>query len=225
MGIETALLVGGGLIGNYISSQGAKKAAAAQAQQIQGAADQSAATQQAMYQQGQQATQPYAQAGTQALNQYQQNLTPQGRANFAQEYTQGPGYQQELARAEEASLRGSSAMGNMRAGSGAAAFQAIQPQLINQAYGQQMQGLQGLMGQGAGMAGQTAGLATGVGQSVGGTQFQGGIAASQPQYQANTAMSDYWGNAVGTVGGAGADYFAGINAPTQVYNNGGSYGR
>ena len=225
MGIETALLIGGGLIGNYISSQGAKKAAAAQAKGIQNATAQSAQTQQDLYAQGQQAVQPYAQAGTQALSQFQGMLTPEGRGNFAQQYTQGPGYEQELARAEEASLRGSSAMGNMRAGAGAAAFQAVQPQLINQAYGQQMQGLQGLMQQGAGFAGQTAGLATGVGQSVGGTQFQGGVAATQPQYQADTAMSDYWGNAVGTVAGAGADYFGGLNAPTQVYNNGGSYGR
>ena len=58
MGIETALLVGGGLIGNYISSQGAKKAAAAQAKGIQNATAQSAQTQQDLYAQGQQAVQP-----------------------------------------------------------------------------------------------------------------------------------------------------------------------
>ena len=190
MGIETALLIGGGLIGNYISSQGAKKAAAAQAQGITDATGAANAYRD-----------PYNQAGTAAMAQYQQNLTPQGRANFAQEYTQGPGYEQELARAEEASLRGSSAMGNMRAGAGATAFQAVQPQLINQAYGQQMQGLQGLMQQGSNMANASAG-----------TAYQGGVAATNPQYQADTAMPNFWGNAVGTVAGAGADYFSGLNA-------------
>ena len=225
MGIETALLVGGGLIGNYISSQGAKKAAQAQANQIQGAADQSAATQQNLYNQGQQATQPYAQAGTQALGQFQNLLTPQGQADFSQQYTQGPQYQQLQQQAEEATLRGASATGGLRTGQSNVALSSIAPQLINQAYGQQLQGLQGLMGQGAGFAGQTAGLATGVGTNVGNTQYQGGVSATVPQYQANTAMTDFWGNAIGSVGGAGADYFSGLNAPTQVYNNGGSYGR
>lgn len=222
MGIETALLVGGGLIGNYISSKGKQKAAAAQAQGIQNAANQSAETQQQMYQQGQQAVRPYQEAGKVGLQGYQNLLTPEGMGQFASDYTQGPMYQMLQQQAEDATLRNASATGGLRTGQSNVALSTIAPQLINQAYNQQLQGFGTLMNQGAQSAGQTAGLATNVGVNVGNTQYQGGVAATQPQYAADTAMSDFYGNAVQSLGGLGYNQFA----PTQVMTRPGqTYGR
>jgi len=222
MGIETALLVGGGLIGNYISSKGKQKAAAQQAKDIQAGADKSSQTQMDMYNQGQLATQLSRQAGEQALQGYQNLLTPEGQAQFATDYTQGPMYQMLQDQAEQATLRGASATGGLRTGQSNVALSTIAPQLINQAYGQQMQGFGNLMSQGEGAAGQTAVLATGTGTNVGSTQYSGAVAASQPQYQANTAMSDFYGDAVQSLGGLGYNQFA----PTKVMSRPGqTYGR
>ena len=222
MGIETALLVGGGLVGNYISSKGKQKAAAAQSAAIQGAAGQSAQTQMDMYSQGQQAVQPYQQAGQEALQGYQNLMTPEGQSQFATDYTSGPMYQMMQSQAEDATLRNASATGGLRTGQSNVALSTIAPQLINQAYNQQMQGYGTLMNQGYNSASQTAGLATGVGSSVGNTQYQGGVSASQPQYAANTAMTDFYGNAAQSLGGLGYNQFA----PTQVSTRPGqTYGR
>lgn len=227
MGIETALLVGGGLVGNYIKKKGDQKAAAAQSQGIADATAQSAQTQMDMYNQGQQAVQPYQQAGAQSLEQMQGLMTQQGQNQFAQDYTQGPMFQQFQNQAEQATLRNASATGGLRTGQSNVALATIAPQLINQAYQQKMQGLQGMASMGAQSAGQTAGLATNVGSNVGQTQYGGGFAATQPQYAADTSMSNYWGDAVGTLGGLGYDAVSQFkNAPTNVMTRPGqTYGR
>ena len=222
MGIETALLVGGGLIGNYISNKGKQKAAAAQAQGIQDATNAGVQSQQDMYAKGQQAVQPYQQAGQEGLQGFQSLMTPQGQADFANQYTQGPMYQMMQQQAEDATLRNASATGGLRTGQSNVALSSITPQLINQAYNQQLQGFGTLMNQGAQSAGQTAGLATGVGANVGNMQYGGGVAATEPQYSADTAMSDFYGNAVQSLGGVGYNQFA----PTKVMTRPGqTYGR
>lgn len=216
MGIE--VMLGGlalGAVGNAIKSQGQKRAAQNQADAIQAASDQSAATQQQMYQQGQQATQPYAQAGTQALGQMQSLMTPEGQSEFYNQYTQGPAYQMAQQQAEQATLRNASATGGLRTGQANVALSSIAPQLMSNAYSQQMAGLQGLASQGAGIAGQTAGLATGVGSNVGGTQYQGGYNATIPQYQANTATSGMIGDTMGQLGGFGLNQGINMMAPTK----------
>jgi len=216
MGIE--VMLGGlalGAVGNAIKSGGEKRAAQRQADSIQNASDQSAATQQQMYEQGQQATQPYAQAGTEALSQMQGLTTPEGQADFYNQYTQGPQYQQMQQQAEQSTLRNASATGGLRTGQSNVALASIAPQLMNNAYSQQMQGLQGLASQGAGIAGQAAGLATNVGTNVGGTQYQGGVNASAPQYQANTATSNMLGNTMGQLGGFALNQGVNMMAPTK----------
>jgi len=227
MGIETALLVGGGLIGSYIKSRGEKKAAQAAAQGITDATAQSAETQQAMFEQGQQAVQPYQQAGEESLQDLQGLMTPQGQAQFARQYAAGPQFQQFQEQAEQAALRNASATGGLRTDGTNVALASIAPQLINQAYEQRMQGLQGLTQQGAQSVGQTAQLATGVGANVGGTQYSGGVAATQPQFAADTAMSNFAGDAFSSLGGLGYDQITNSKmAPTQVMTRPGqTYGR
>jgi hypothetical protein len=223
-------MIGGmalGAVGNVISGIGQKNAANKQARAMTAAGQQSAETQRMMYEQGQQAVQPYAQAGQQALGQFQGLLTPQGQADFTQQYTQSPQFQMMQQQAEEATLRNASATGGLRTGQSKVALSSIAPQLINQAYGQQMQGLQGLYQQGAGLAGQSAGLAANVGQNIAGTQYGAAQGAANAQYQGNTAMTNMLGNTLGQIGGMGLNY--GINqmyAPTQVSTRPGqTYGR
>ena len=206
MGIETALIagIGGSLVGNYIKSKGEKKGAAAKAAGITAATEASNLR-----------LQPYEQAGVQSLEQLQGLMTPEGQAQFATDYRAGPQYQQFRDQAEQAQLRNASATGGLRTGQTGVALSTIDPQLINQAMQQQMQGLQGLTAQGANVAGQQAG-----------TTFQGGVAATAPQYAADTSMSNFAGNAISSLGGLGFDAYAQGMAPTQVMQRPGqTYGR
>lgn len=205
MGIETALLVGGGIVGNYIKSRGEQRAARNQARGIQAATDAANAYRQ-----------PYTEAGTQALEQYQGLMTPEGQATFAEQYTKGPMFQALQKQAEDATLRAASATGGLRTGQSNVALSTIAPQLIDQAYSKQLAGLQGLMNQGYNAATGSAN-----------TAYQGGVSATQPQYAADTAMTDFYGNAASTLGGVGYDAFKpAMLEPTQVMTRPGqTYGR
>jgi hypothetical protein len=190
-------LLGGGAvlggIGNLISGGAKKKAAQAQAQGYaqagQGLQD--------MYNQGQLATQPYRQGAEQAYGQMQQLQSPEGRAGFLADYSGSAEGQYNAQQAEDAYLRNASATGGMRTGQANVAVGSIQPQLANQAYNQQFQGLQQLAQPGMQMASQTAGLAPQVGQQMG--QFSVGQGGAQGQ--ANSAMGNAIGNTMGQFGG------------------------
>lgn len=224
MGIEAALIGGGlGLVGNLIKSNAQKRAS----QQMANSTGQAIDLQRQMFEQGQAATSPYRQAGQQALGQFQGLMTPQGQAQFAQEYTQGPMFGMLQDQAEQATLRNASATGGLRTGQANVALSSIAPQLINQAYGQQLQGLQSLMGQGYGAASQTAGLAPQVGAQLGGLTMQQG----SQQAMANTAMQSGLADTLGQFGGLmvaqGLDnYYGGRYAPTQTFSRAGqTFGR
>lgn len=227
MGIETGLLLAGGLVGNYIKNKGAQKAAAAQAAGINQATQQSAQTQQQMFQEGQQATQGYRQRGEEAGQQFQGLLTNQGQADFATGYMQGPMYQMLEDRAIQNNLKAASATGGLRTGQSGVALSTIAPELIQREYVNRLQGLNTLQGYGANAAGQTASLSTGVGTNIGNTQYQGGVASTVPQYNADTAMTNFYGDAVSTLGGFGYDQLGAMkNMPTQVMTRPGqTYGR
>lgn len=190
------LLAGGaalGGIGNLISGGAAKKNAQAQAQGYA----QGAQTLQDMYQEGQQATQPYREGGEQAFAQAQQLQSPEGRAQFLSQYGNSAEGQYNAEQAEQAMLRNASATGGLRTGQANVALGAIQPQLANQAYNQQFQGLQSLYQPGFQASMQTAGLAPQVGQQTG--QFQ--VGGGQAQGSADSAMGNAWGNTLGQFGG------------------------
>lgn len=205
MGIETGLLAGGALVGNYIKSKGEQRAAANAAKGI------ATATTEAN-----QLRQPYIQAGEGALQGYQDLLTPEGQAQFAEQYTQGPMYQMLRKEAEDAALRNASATGGLRTGQTGVALSTIAPQLIQQQYQNQMQGYMPLINQGSSNANTAAN-----------TIYSGGIAATTPQMAADTAMSGVYGDAVSTLGGVGYDAVSSYkNAPTQVFKRPGqTYGR
>lgn len=180
MGIGAAIVGGGlGVIGNLIQGNSQKQQANAAMQQ-----------QQAQYDAGQLATQPYRQAGAESLQQQQQLMTPQGQADFYNQYSQGPQFQMMQDQMQEQSAKASSAMGNLRSGQAHVAFGEIAPNLMNQAYTQRLQGLQGLTALGAGAAGQTAGLGAGMGETMGG--YAG---------QSAGAMGNAFGQSLGQIGG------------------------
>jgi len=184
-----------GVVGNLIAAQGQKKAAETQAEAIQSGQD----IQMQMFQEGQQATQPFREAGTEALGQYQQLLDPQGQADFFANYQRSPMFQALRDQAEQATLRSASATGGLRTGQAGAALSAIAPQLAMQAIQQRMGGLQNIINTGAGAAGQTAGLSPQVGAQQANLMTQQGAA----QAAANQAMPQAFGQSLGQLGGLG----------------------
>jgi hypothetical protein len=169
----------GGIIGGAIMGQGQKKAA-----QI------GADTQMAMFQQGQEATRPYREAGQVGLEGMQGLMTPEGQAQFMQSYGQTPMFQDMLSQGSENMLKQASATGGMRTGQANVGLQKIAPALMMQGMQDAFMRNQSLAGMGAGAAGQTAQQAQSVGAGVGGLQAQ--AAANQ---------ANIYGQMAGEVGG------------------------
>lgn len=182
-----------GAVGNLIAGGGQKAAAQAQAAGIQRGAD----AYQDYYQQGQQQLQPWQQAGTDALGQYQNLMTTQGQGDFYNEYMNSPMFQAMRAQAEDANLRAASATGGLRTGQTGVALSSIAPQLANQAYSQQLSGLQGLMNTGYGASTTGAGMAQNAGANLANMYGQQGIARGN----AASAMPMAFGNTAGQLGG------------------------
>lgn len=184
MGIGAAIIGGGlGLIGNIIQGSSQKKSA-----------DKAMTEQQRQFDAGQAATQGIRESGDVARGQYEQLMTPQGQTDFYNQYSQGPQFQMMRDQMQEQSAKASSAMGNLRSGQAHVAFGEVAPNLMNQAYGQRMQGLQHLTNLGAGASGQTANLGYNMGQNMGG---YAGTSAG--------AMGNAFGQSLGQVGGIIAD--------------------
>lgn len=210
MPLPLAALVGGGAIlgglGNLIAGSGQKKAAQAQAAGIGRGMD----AYQDYYQQGQAQLQPYQQAGADALSQYQNLLSTEGQGDFYNQYMQSPMFQAMQSQAEDAALRNASATGGLRTGQSNVALASIAPQLANQAYGQQMAGLQSLYGTGYGAASTGANMAQNTGANMANMYAQqGGFKG-----QAAAAMPMAFGNTMGQLGGlamyAGQGGFQGL---------------
>ena len=191
-------LLGGaamGAVGNLLGGGARKRAAQAQADALQRGQD----MQMQMFREGQAATQPYRQAGADALGQFQGLMSTQGQGDFYNEYMQSPMFQALQGQAEEANLRAASATGGLRTGQTGAALAAIAPQLAMQGYQQRLGGLQSLIGTGAGAAGQTASIAPQVGSQMANMIGQQGAA----QGAADTAMQGAFANTLGQLGGLG----------------------
>ena len=146
----------GGAIGGMFQAGGQKKAA-----QI------NAATTMEMFNRGQEATQPYREAGQVGLTGMQDLMSPEGQAAFMESYKETPMFQNMMDTGTENMLKQASATGGMRTGQANVAGMRIAPELM-------MRGMQDAFGRnqamatmGANAAGQTAGIAPQVGQSIG----------------------------------------------------------
>jgi hypothetical protein len=162
----TGLIVGGSqLLGGMMQADAAESAAQAQA----GAAGEGIAEQRRQFDAIQQLLQPYVQAGTGAIGQFQPFqqagqqafqrqqaiaglLGPAAQREAIAGIEQGPGFQANVRQGEEALLQRASATGGLRGGNIQAALAQFRPQLLQQEIDKQYGRLGGFAGTGLGVS-------------------------------------------------------------------------
>jgi hypothetical protein len=187
------MLIAGGssLLGGLIQGNSARQAAKAQTQAAQMGIDeqrrQFEASQRVLspyVEAGSQAIsglQPYAQAGTGALQQQQALLGllgPEAQQAAISQLEQGPGFQASIMQGENAMLQNASATGGLRGGNIQAALAQFRPQMLQQAIEAQYGRLGGLTALGQTTTQNIAqlGQASAAGQSAAGLQTGANIA-------------------------------------------------
>lgn len=147
---------------------------------------------------------PFIGAGTQALGSQQAllGLSGQGAQQAAiQALQQSPFFTAQLQRGENSILQNASATGGLRGGNTQAALAQFAPQLLGQAYQQQLQGLGGLSGQGLSAAGSAGSqIAELLGQQ-GAARAGATLAQGQKQGQVFGSALQLGGLALGGLGG------------------------
>lgn len=109
---------------------------------------------------------PYAEAGAGSLDQMSDLMGLNGPEAQAAAYAAiegSPGFISAVEQGENAMLQNASATGGLRGGNIQGAMAQFRPAMLNQAIGQQMQGLGGLAGMGANATSQQANIAAGRG--------------------------------------------------------------
>lgn len=206
--MPVAAVVGGSLLGGYMSSKGQKSAANTAAAAQTQASELSIEEQRRQFDALQGLMKPYVDAGTQGLT-GQQNLLGLNGANQQQQaidaINNSPAMQTYLQQGENALLQNASATGGLRGGNTQQALSQFRPQLLNQLINQQFQNLGGItsIGQNAAAGVGNAGMqsANNIGNLLGNAgDAQAGAAIARGQ-----ANSQMWGgvtNAIGQIGGA-----------------------
>ena len=163
-----------------------------------------------MYNQNVQRLSPWTNAGSSALGSLQ-GMMPQLTQQFgAAQYQQSPGYQWQLGQGTQAITDAASATGGVNSGNTLKALMGYGQGLANQDFYQAQNAYQnwqnqtynmysGLSNTGANAAGQTAGIGTQVGQSVGNNMIGAGNALAAGQVGSANAI----GNSLSSVGNLG----------------------
>jgi hypothetical protein len=191
----------GTAVAGYLGSQSSKSASETQAEAAVEGAETSAEAQMQMFREGQAATAPWRAAGQEALGALGDIYGVRTPVTIDQEtgavtewqdpsyeramerFQTSPGYQFQLDEAAKASDLAASARGMSLSGQQIRRLQDISQGQAQMEFGKYTQGLQSLAGVGQSSAGQTAGLATGVGGNVGQTLGQGYSAAGAAEAQ------------------------------------------
>jgi len=218
MGIGAALVGGGlGLIGNAIAGSSQKKAAETQADAASNAAQAqieaaqiAADQQQAMFDQGLALSQPYIDAGRQALGGLQSLSTPGGQQQALNQYTGSDLFQGQLASGSENVLRNAAATGALRTGQSDFALGSLPIAMQQQYLNSQRQQLQGLAGMGAQASGQGFSGFQNLGSNLANTTVQGAqqagaynTQAGAYNAQAGAAMPNAIAGGLSDLGGLG----------------------
>jgi len=172
-------------VSGIVGAGAAKSAGKSQAKAATDAAKISADVQLKMFERGVRLTEPWREAGEEALGVLQERVTA-GPGEF--DYEKSPGYDFRLAEGEKAIERSAAARGNLLGGATGKALQRYGQDYASGDYNKEYDNflrryyegltpLQSLAGVGQSTASQTAGQAGAVGANIGNTQFQGGIAA------------------------------------------------
>lgn len=207
MGIEAALAVGGlGLVGNIIAGKSQEKQAEKQAESIKQSAQIGADTSREFFEAARAELSPYREAGFEALQDIQSLQTPQGEAEFTEQFLSSPMYNQLSEQARQEILRNASATGGLRTGQANVALSSIAPKLTQQALNQRLGGLMNIFSEGVGASRQIAGVAPGVGSQIGSLETQAGIAEGEQQAIASQALPQALATSIGQLGGLAAYY-------------------
>ena len=199
--------VAAAVAGSVITSKSQKKASKQQAKSEDKAIEQqnlAMKSQEKMFERGLEETQAFRDAGKSQLAGYQDLLTSDGRAKFLGDYYSSPEYAAMSDQASRNTLRSQSAQGGLRGGSTYQQLESIAPQLGQQAIGNQMQNMMGLINVGQGMSGQASNQANMLGQSLAqgygnigqGYQNQGAIQAGN-----TLAQGQNYSNLLGSLAG------------------------
>jgi hypothetical protein len=214
----TAVTAGSTVVGGAISSRGARKAAQAQQQ----AADQAAQVQREIFQKQTELQEPFRQAGITSQNELMRLLGIGGDAAAAdygmltrgfgeRDLQMDPGYGFRLREGEKALERMQSARGNMLSGSAIKAGQRFGQDLASQEYmnafnraqaqlGTRLGTLGSLYGAGQAAAQQVAGQAGQMGVNVGNLMTQGGQARASGYLGQANALNQALGGLAGAYG-------------------------
>lgn len=235
MGIETAI-IGSALVGGAAGMAGASKAAKAQQQ----AADQAAQVQREIFQKQTELQEPFRQAGITSQNELMRLLGIGGDQTAAdygmltrqfgeQDLQMDPGYGFRLREGERALERMQAARGNMLSGAAIKAGQRYGQDLASQEYmnafnraqaqlGTRLGTLGSLYGAGQAAAQQVAGQAGQMGTNVGNLMTQAGQARASGYLGQANALS----NALGQAAMGYGMYRGGYFGPTSVTPGGGA---
>ena len=194
-------VVGGGLIGGYLASEGAQDAADIQAQGIREGQE----AEERMFERALELQEPYREAGYRAIEGLENLATPRGRAVSLQEYYSSPEYDAMRQESEEAILRSQSAIGGLRSGSSYEALDAIAPELGQNYLANQYNQLTGLANLGMGAASQGAQGA----QYLGSQTSRALSSQARAQSDARLARGNLYADIAGTLGGIGYTYLTG----------------
>lgn len=195
----------GTIVGASMSSGAVDDAAALEAEGTQAGIE----SQERMFREQLALQEPYREAGYSALTGLQDLTSASGRASALSDYYGSDEFGAMSAQQEEQTLRNSAVTGGMRSGNNQVALASIAPQLGQQYLSNKYNQLTGLANMGQGAAS----------QGVQGAQFLGAQTSNllqqqgQSQAQGSLAQANIWGNALGTLGGIGMNYF---NQPQQA---------
>lgn len=201
-GIATAV-IGGAVIGGYMSSEAMEDAAGTAAQAEMEASDRSIEEQKRQFDKFQELLKPYVSSGTTALSQ-QQALLGLGGSDVQEEairrLEQSPQFGALVNQGEEAILQNASATGGLRGGNTQAALAQFRPSMLAQLIESQYQKLGNLssLGQSSAAGVGNAGLSTA--NNVQAALTNSGMAQAQAALTTGTAKAQMWGDVAGSLG-------------------------
>lgn len=200
-------VVGGAVIGGYMSSQASKDAAETAADAQIRSADAATQEQYRQFNEVKKLLAPYASAGEGSLA-AQQNLIGLNGYDAQQQAiagVEGSAQFGELAKqGENAILQNASATGGLRGGNTQAALAQFRPALLNQLIQQQFSNLAGITSLGQNAAAMTGNAGMQTANAVSANLNQAGAAAAGSALAAGKADAQMWsgiGNSIGMLGG------------------------
>lgn len=207
-----AAVVGGMVVGGYMSSEAQKSSASDAADAQMAASDAATYEKRRQFEAVKKLMSPYVDAGNESLA-GQKNLIGLNGTDAQRQaidaLQQGPEFQALLKQGENSILQNASATGGLRGGNTQAALAQFSPSLLSQLIGQQYNRLGGITSLGQNSAAMTGNAGMATANSIGQDLTQAGAAQAGSylaQGKANAQMYSTLGNAMGAYVGLGGKF-------------------